>query len=263
MTKTISFVIPVYNEKNRIESTFTALKNAAIPELLKLEKIIFVNDGSTDNTLSILNSQKDEISKATGAEVVVLNYSKNRGKGYAVKTGMNYSNSDYTLFFDADISTPLNELKKFIPFIERGEDVIVGTRKNGESTVIVHQPRFREIMGKAYTFLSQLILDTWVTDFTCGFKAFSRRAKNEIFTRSVVDRWSYDSEILFIAKRLGYKLVEKAVLWSDDKDTRVNLFRAVFTSFADLLKIRINHLFGVYTFSKRPVYLTRIQVAGN
>ena len=96
-----------------------------------------------------------------------------------------------------------------MPLCKPREPVIVGTRKNGQSTVIKHQPRHREILGRAYTLLSQLILNTWVTDFTCGFKAFSREAKDDIFSRSKIDRWGYDSEILFLAGRLGYNISNK------------------------------------------------------
>ena len=162
MSKTITFVIPVYNEEKRIVKTVTALRNAVIPDLLNLEKIIFVNDGSTDNTLELLYKFSTLIAEDLNVPVQVLTYKENRGKGYAIKTGMSYSDSDYTLFFDADMATPLSELEKFVPFMRDNRPVIVGTRKNGESTVIDHQPLFRELMGKVFTLLSQLILNTWV-----------------------------------------------------------------------------------------------------
>lgn len=246
MNKTISFLIPLYNEEKRLIKTVTALRNAVIPQGLRLEKIIFVNDGSCDDTLKLLNKFRTDVEKDSNAEVEIVSYRTNKGKGYAIKTGMKYSDSDYTLFFDADMATPLSELEKFIPFMERGDNVIIGTRKNGHSTVVKHQPKLREMMGRVYTLLSQMILNTWVTDFTCGFKAFSREAKIDIFTRGQINRWGYDSEILFLAKKLGYKITEKAVVWADDRNTKVKLSSAVFTSFSELLRIRMYELTGVY-----------------
>ncbi len=263
MTKTISFVIPVYNEEKRLIKTSTALKNVVIPPYLELEKIIFVNDGSKDYTLEVLRSIYQNIENGTGAEVKFVTYPKNRGKGYAIKTGMEHSDSDYTLFFDADMATPLTELEKLVPHMQANRPIIVGTRKNGESTVIKHQPRHREILGRAYTLLSQLILNTWVTDFTCGFKAFSREAKDDIFSRSKIDRWGYDSEILFLAGRLGYNIVEQAVAWSDDKDSKVKLSKAIFTSLADLIKIRVNELTGRYELGYARRLASRFGLATN
>jgi len=147
--------------------------------------------------------------------------------------------------------------------MQRGEDVIIGTRKNGESTVVEHQPLYRELLGRCYTLLSQMILNTWATDFTCGFKAFSQNAKVEIFTRGQIDRWGYDSEILFLAKRLGYKINEKAVLWFDDSDTRVNLFKAVFTSLSELMRIRMYEFTGKYELSYAKRLATRFGLVTN
>jgi len=263
MTKTISFVIPVYNEEKRLIKTTTALRNAVIPEYLKLEKIIFVNDGSTDATLNLLYKFSNQIEQDTGVKVKTVSYGKNRGKGYAIKTGMAYSESDYTLFFDADMATPLLELEKFVHLMRDNRPVIIGTRKNGESTVINHQPRYREILGRAYTLLSQLMLNTWATDFTCGFKAFSREARVDVFARSMIDRWGYDSEILFLSRKLGYNIVEKAVIWSDDSDTKVKLSQAMFTSLAELFRIRLYDITGRYEFDYARKLASRFGFAGN
>jgi glycosyltransferase involved in cell wall biosynthesis len=203
------------------------------------------------------------LTKSTGAEVQIVGYNQNMGKGHAIKRGMANSNSDYTLFFDADMATPLSELEKFVPLMKQYKPVIIGTRKNGESTVVDHQPRFREILGKAYTLLSQIILNTWVTDFTCGFKAFSREARIDVFTKSRINRWGYDSEILYLARKLGYNITERAVIWSDDKNTKVRLSQAVFTSFLELLKIRLYSLTGRYEFGYAKKLVTRFGFAGN
>ncbi len=254
--KTLSFVIPVYNEEKRISKTIEALTQGFNYDGVKLEKVIFVDDGSKDATVKLLMEAKESIEKVLHATEVVISYSPNEGKGNAIKVGMAESTSDYTLFFDADMSTPLSEFGKFIPFMQEGADVIVGTRKNGESTVKVHQPFVREYLGKGFTLCSKLILNTWVTDFTCGFKAFSKEAKDAIFPRSLIKRWGYDAELLFLARKLGYKISERAVYWYDDKDTKVSLRKAVLTSFVELLKIRYYEVTGKYHFNKAIKFVT-------
>ena len=165
MNTTLDIIIPVYNESQRLKLTFQALNSFATPRGLKISKVIFVNDGSTDATLEVLESAKIKFPKK------IITYTHNQGKGSAIKLGFLNATADYALFMDADMSTPLTELSKLLPYIKEKIPVVIGTRKNGHSTVTVHQPWVREHLGKVFTFLSQLILNTWVTDFTCGFKA--------------------------------------------------------------------------------------------
>jgi dolichyl-phosphate beta-glucosyltransferase len=239
--KAISFVIPVYNEEQRIKKTFAALKMLSLPRGLILDEIIFVNDGSMDGTLDQISNLKSQIEEILKTKVTVISHQPNRGKGYAVRQGMLVSRADYTLFFDADISTPLSEIKKFVPFISKNVDVIIGTRKNGESTVIKHQPLFREILGKVYTKITKLALGLAVSDFTCGFKAFRKDASFRIFSKSKVSGWCYDAEIIFLAKRQHFTYAEKAVLWANEEHSKVNLYKAIPQTLWDLFFIRWEH----------------------
>ena len=239
--KTLSIIIPVYNEEKRLEKTFQALSEGFSFTGINLEKIIFVNDGSTDITLEKIKIHQKQLEETLEAKIEVFSYQPNKGKGHAIKTGMLISDSDYTLCFDADIATPLSEFKKFLPLIKKNAPVIIGTRKNGESTVTLPQPLYRQLLGRGFTCLANLILNTWVTDFTCGFKAFSREAKEAIFNQSVIVGWGYDAEILFLAKKLGFQVSEKAVSWQDDRQSRVKLYKDLPLSFLELLKIRIYH----------------------
>ena len=246
--KTLSFVIPVYNEEKRIGKTIKALMKGVYFNGIKLEKIIFVDDGSKDDT-------KLKIQRKTKAKVKIISYSKNRGKGYAIKKGMLASKSDYSLMFDADMSTEIKEFKKFLPYINKDVDVIIGTRKNGGSTVIKHQPLYRELLGRGFTLLSNIILDTWVTDFTCGFKAFSKVAKERIFTNTIIDRWSYDAEILYLAKKINLPIQEVAVIWKNDPATKVDLSKDLPQTLTDLIKIRIHDYNLLISFSKKPAFI--------
>ena len=239
--KTLSFVIPVYNEEKRLQTTFLALQKFKTPKGLKLQEVIFVNDGSKDSTRQRIQSAKTILEKALRAKVKLISYPQNKGKGYAVKQGMLIANSDYALFFDADISTPLSELKKFMPYIKEGKDVIIGTRKNGQSTVIIHQPKIRELLGKSFTLITKLALRLNVTDFTCGFKLFSKEARDRIFKQSTINTWGYDAEILFLANKFGFPIQEKAVLWSNDKNTKVKLYKAIPQTFMELFLINWRH----------------------
>lgn len=236
----LSLVIPVYNESHRLDQTIAILNSWQAPTELKIEHVIFVNDGSTDSSLKILKSHKINFPKK------IISYMTNRGKGYAIRLGLLASKSDYTLIMDADLATPLSQLNRFIPDMKTGTDVIIGTRKNGHSTVTIHQPLIREYLGRIYTRLTQLILVLPNTDFTCGFKAFSKSAIQTISLRSFINRWSYDSELLFLAHQSHLSIHEIAVVWADQAGTRVHLLHDALSSFFDLLRIRINHLFGNY-----------------
>lgn len=253
--KTISFVIPVYNEEKRIGKTIKALLGGVSFAGLKLEKLIFVDDGSKDQTVSKIKDQRSKIEKILKTKIKIISYSKNRGKGYAIKQGMLASNSDYTLMFDADMSTNIGEFKKFMPFINKNVDVIIGTRKNGRSTVIKHQPLYRELLGRGFTLLSNVILNTWVTDFTCGFKAFSKFAKTRIFENTVIDRWSYDAEILYLAKQINLSIQEVPVVWKNDPRTKVNLIKDLPETLTDLIKIRLREYNLLVSFSKKPAII--------
>ena len=256
--KTLSIVIPVYNEEKRLNKTFKALSEGFSFTGIRLEKLIFVNDGSSDETLEKIKNYQGKLGKKLKAKVEIYSYQPNKGKGHAIKTGMLISDSDYTLCFDADIATPLSEFKKFLPLIRKNTPVIIGTRKNGESTVTSPQPLYRQLLGRGFTYLANLILNTWATDFTCGFKAFSREAKEAIFNQSIIDGWGYDAEILFLAKKQGFRVIERAVLWQDDRQSRVKLYKDLPLSFLELLKIRVYHSKHAPKPSRKVVFATQI-----
>ncbi len=252
--KNISFIIPVYNEAERLTKTFEALKSVLLPSGLKLEEVIFINDGSTDSTLTILNRGKKGLEEKLGTKIEIISYDSNRGKGYAVRTGMKKAAGDYILLFDADISTPLSELEKFVTFL--GEKrIIIGTRKNGRSTVIEHQPIIRELLGKVFTKMTQIVLRTEVSDFTCGFKLLSRDAYSEISRISVINKWGYDAEIIYLAEKNGFDIVEIPVAWSNDIRTKVKIHKAIPETILDLAKI-------VYTHDFKPYHISNIGIIG-
>ena len=242
----ISFVIPCYNEEERIEKTFEALRNfvsqgkrsrGILCGGIELSEIIFVDDGSTDETFKKIH---DFGARNKELNIRVISYKPNRGKGNAVKVGLLEAKSDYVLFFDADTSTPLSEINKFIPFMKEKADVVIGTRKNGKSLVLKHQPKLREFMGRVFTKITQVSLNVPTTDFTCGFKLFSKKAVKSIFTKAQIDGWGYDAEIVYLANR-DYKVNEIPVLWINDERTHVVIYKAIPQTLYDLLRINWIH----------------------
>lgn len=224
-----SIIIPCYNETKRVNNLVKILKY--LRRLDKSWELIVVNDGSTDNTLSKLK----ELNKKS--EFKIISYAENRGKGYAVKTGMLEAVGKFRLFLDVDLSTPIEEMIKLEPFINK-YDVVIGTRKLKGAKVLEHQPFLREYLGVAFTALSQLVLNVWVSDFTCGFKCFSATASKRIFQKTRIFRWGFDSESLFLAKKYGYTIEEIPVVWKNSKLTRVKFPGDIVNSFLELLSIR-------------------------
>jgi len=239
MKKTfLTLIIPAYNEKKIIESTLKKVVNFLTKKTYSWE-VIVVDDGSTDGMSAIV--------KKWGAKnVSLIRYEENRGKGGALKEGVRRAVGKYVIFSDADLSVPIETVDVLINEIKRGSQVAVGTRRAEGSEIVVHQPLFREYLGRVYTFLTRVVTNTKVSDFTCGFKGFTNDAAKKVFSKSLLNRWAYDSEILFLAKKYGYGIKEVPVEWTDRGDSRVRVGNAVVTSLIDLLKIRVFEAFRKY-----------------
>jgi glycosyltransferase involved in cell wall biosynthesis len=236
----LSVVIPTYNEENHIRDTIA--KIAAYTEALPgPSEIIIADDGSEDHTL--------EQVKQISAQVPRIQYLKsesNRGKGHAIRQGMLLSQGQFSLLTDADLSTPIGELDKFLPKMTGPEKILIGNRKIPGSRIIQRQDRFRENMGKVFTLTGNVILGLKHSDFTCGFKVFGAQARQKVFSVQKINGWAYDAEILFLAKKFGFQSEDIPVIWKNSETTKVKLLSASLVSFSDLLKIRWNDLSGKY-----------------
>ncbi|MFH1999060.1 MAG: dolichyl-phosphate beta-glucosyltransferase [Planctomycetota bacterium] len=231
----MSLVIPVFNEASCLEENLN-LVDAFMRRLFKDDyEIICVDDGSRDDSLSILHRFQNR------CPLRVKSHEQNRGKGAAIKTGMTATKGDIVFFFDADLSTPLDEIRRFLPCFDQGADMVIGTRKSSDADIKKFQPLHRVIMGMGYTYLVNLIMGLKISDFTCGFKAFTRKATDEIFPRLRIDGWSYDVEILYLARHLGFEVVEVPVTWANKPGSKVSLVKDTVRSFSELLKIRKLH----------------------
>lgn len=234
----LTVLVPCYNEDTIIRNNSQEIINFLSKKKYTWELII-VDDGSSDNSLREIQSIKNPGLK-------LVSYKVNRGKGGALKEGVRNASGDYIIFMDADLSVPVEALDEFLAKLEQGADVVIGTRKIRSAKVLVHQSWLRENLGKGFTLLTKIFTGVDVSDFTCGFKGFSEEAGRKIFSHSLLSRWAYDAEILYLARKYGYKIVEIPVVWTNRKDTRVKLLNAVVTSLADLVKMKIYSWSGKY-----------------
>lgn len=233
----LSLIIPVYNEEKRIHNLKSII--SYVKKSKKISEIIVVNDGSTDRTNKLL---KDI---AGTHPIIIISYKKNRGKGHAIKKGVLAAKGTHVVFIDIDLSTPLSTLGLLIKQIPHF-DIVIGTRKNKEAKLKQRQPILRELMGKSFTFLSQTLLKVYVTDFTCGFKCFTKKAAVKIFSQQKIERWSFDAEALFLAKKMNFTIGEIPVVWKNDPNTKVKFPR-------DLI-ISTHELFKIVWFDKKEAY---------
>lgn len=233
-------VVPVYNETKRMGKRLPDLLDFLHTQDYSYE-IVVVDDGSTDGTAELARQMLG------GEECArVLPQPRNRGKGHAVKVGMLAAEGRYVLFTDADLSTPPTELDKFWSCFEEGYDVVIGSRKMPGANIVKHQPRWRESLGKVFTWLTNHIATKDISDVTCGFKCFRLEAAHKLFGLSVIDDWSFDAEVLFLAQRFGYRIREVPVTWHDDPGSKVRLWKDAVNSLRGLLRIRLNSLRGKY-----------------
>lgn len=235
----VSLIIPAFNEEARIGSTLNRILRFLRSQPYTSE-IIVVDDGSKDRTVEVVR----EISQ--GDDIVQMLRRQHLGKGGATRTGMLEGRGRYLFFSDADLSVPIETLPAFLTELENDCDVTIGTRQKAGARIEVHQPFYREFMGKTYTRLSNWILSLRVSDFTCGFKGFRRAAAQDLFSRQQLRNWSFDAEILYLARLKGYQVQEVPVAWRDDRGSKVRLWRDVVTSFLGVIQIRLYDFQGRY-----------------
>lgn len=234
---TLSIVIPAYNEEKIIENTL----NEVISYLKQRKyswEIVVADDGSRDKTSSV-------VKRLSRKSVRLVRLKKNRGKGGALKKGILVSRGKLVIFMDADLSVPLINIDKFLQELKK-VDVVIASRRVKGAKIVLHQPWHRETMGRVFTFITRVLMGVNLADFTCGFKGFTKKAAKKIFENSLIDRWAYDAEIMFLAKKYGYKIKQYPVEWTNRGDTRVRLKKVVLETVRDLVRIRSNDLLGKY-----------------
>lgn len=236
----LTVIIPAYNEEKNIRSTLEEVSGYLGKRAFIYETIV-VDDGSYDKT----SEYAGKCSVLFNNFKIVKN-SPNMGKGYSVKRGVLEARGEFILFMDADNSTSIYELDKFLPFLKEGFDVVMASRRLKDSMVEEAQPFLRGMMGMVYIILSQVILGLKFSDFNCGFKAYSNRAAKIIFDRQRMNDWSFDTEILFIAVKNHFKIKEVPVRWVHKSTSKVKPVKDGMRSFVSLIKIKINDIRRLY-----------------
>lgn len=204
-------------------------------------EVIVVNDGSRDNTAEIIQSfaAKDPI-------VRLVQNPGNHGKGYSVRNGMLNARGESLIFSDADLSSPIEESSKLLEALEQGADIAIGSRWLRTETQIQRQPLHRQIFGRIFNLLMRLTLGLHFKDTQCGFKAFNRAAAQAIFPLQKIERWGFDPEILFLARKLGFKVKEVPVRWGHSGGTRINPLVDGFRMCTEMLRVRWYSITGKY-----------------
>ena len=236
----LSIVIPAFNEEKRILPTLESINNYLSRQDYKSE-IIVVDDGSSDNTVDIVKSFIQDDKSAN----ILLN-GRNRGKGFSVRNGILSAKGEYIFFTDADLSTPIEEIEKCLPFLEHDNDIVIGSRGLVDSDIVIHQPWYREMMGKTFNVFVSLILMKGITDTQCGFKGFKKEAVKPIFDNCLIEGFSFDVEIIYLAKKNGFTIKEIPVRWINSELSKVSPLKHSIQMFADLIKIKLNDIKGKY-----------------
>lgn len=240
---TYSIVIPAYNESARLGGTLEKVL-AYVHSRGWNAEVIVVNDGSRDNTSEIARqfAEKDPM-------VRIVDNPGNRGKGYSVRNGMLHSRGRIVLFSDADLSSPIEEATKLIAALDAGADISIGSRWLRAETQTQRQPLHRQIFGRVFNLLLRLSLGLQFADTQCGFKAFKQRAVQAIFPLQKIERWGFDPEILFLARKFGFRVEEIPVLWGHSGGTRIHPLVDGSKMFMEMLHVRWNDLSGKYDSS--------------
>jgi glycosyltransferase involved in cell wall biosynthesis len=235
-----SIVIPAYNEHERITATLDRVL-AYIAEQNWRAEVIVVNDGSRDNTAEIVQQY------AVQHPIVrLVENPGNRGKGYAVRNGMLHAAGDILLFSDADLSSPIEEAGKLFDAIHRGADVAIGSRWLQAELQTERQPLLRQIYGRLFNIFLKVVLQLKEKDTQCGFKAFTGRSAREIFPRQKVERWGFDPELLYLARKFGFRTEEVPVRWAHDARSKIHPLRDGTRMGVDVLHVRWNAIQGKY-----------------
>ncbi|KKU28928.1 MAG: UDP-glucose-undecaprenyl-phosphate glucosyltransferase [Candidatus Amesbacteria bacterium GW2011_GWA2_47_11b] len=235
----VTIIFPAFNEEKRLKNCLEKTQAYLNTQGFSYE-VIVINDGSHDATGQILADFQKRF------HLKIINCEKNLGKGAAIKTGVMAARGDFILFSDVDLSVPIETLTKFLEKVKGGFDVVIGSRRVKGVKILTHQSDAREFMGHAFTKISNLVLGTSFADFTCGFKLFNKKAAKKIFALQRIDGWAFDAEVLFLARKLGFKVSQMGIVWSDVKDSKVHFPQDAITSLLGLLEIRLSAWRGYY-----------------
>jgi glycosyltransferase involved in cell wall biosynthesis len=247
-----SIVIPAYNESARIPATLQSIISCVRTQGWNAE-VIVVDDGSTDNTAEVVR----EIAQSA-PELRLIQNPGNHGKGYSVRNGILQALGEVVMFTDADLSSPIEEAERLFAAIAAGADIAIGSRWLESSRQTHRQPFYRQFFGRCFNGVTRAIMSLPFADTQCGFKAFTRHAAQTVFQLQSIERWGFDPEILFIAIKRGFRVVEVPVSWAHDARTRMSYLRDGMTMLEELVRVRWNAFTGRYDKAIDPDPIQRV-----
>lgn len=245
----LTIVIPAYNEARRLPATLERILGF-LDQQDYAARVIVVDDGSTDGTATVARRYDQRHRRVEVIE------NPHQGKGATVRRGMLAAEGDIALFSDADLSTPIEEVERLLPWFDEGYDVVIGSRE-GTGARRYDEPFYRHLMGRVFNTLVQTLTVQGIQDTQCGFKAFRREVARDLFNRMQLYRdddkpiegamvTAFDVEILYLAQRLGYRIREVPVEWHYSNETKVSPLKDSWRNLRDVLAVRWNALRGVY-----------------
>jgi dolichyl-phosphate beta-glucosyltransferase len=241
LTRSISIVIPAFNEQVRLPDTLRRVERYLQETDWAFHEILVVDDGSTDGT-----DDAASVFAVANPNIRVLRNPGNRGKGYSVRHGMLEARGEWRLFSDADLSTPIEELEKLWRAVSQGKnEIAIGSRALDRSLIGVHQPGYRESMGRVFNAFMRAATGLPISDTQCGFKLFRGDVAQEVFSRQILERFGFDAEVLYIASRRNYRIAEVPVRWNHVEGSKVGMLTGIH-AFGELAEIRLNSLRGKY-----------------
>ena len=236
----LSIVIPAYNEGARIERTLDRVMSCVEQQGWDAE-VLVVDDGSVDETPAIVARWME-----AHPRLHLVKNEGNRGKGYSVRNGLLQAAGEVVMFTDADLSAPMEEAERLLAAIADGADVAIGSRWMDKTRQTIHQPLYRRFFGRCFNWVTRTVMGLPFKDTQCGFKAFRRPAAQVIFRLQRIERWGFDPEILFIARKLGYQIREVPVTWGHDERSRMSYLKDGMKMLEEMAVIRANSIAGRY-----------------
>jgi glycosyltransferase involved in cell wall biosynthesis len=234
----LSIIIPAFNEAHRLPATLDQII-AYLRDKPFTAEILVVENGSQDETLKIAESYSKRYS------FIKALHNTKRGKGLAVRNGMLAAKGEFRFMCDADLSMPIEELDRFLPPALTDFDIAIGSRE-APGAIRYDEPSYRHLIGRGYNMLIRLLALPGLQDTQCGFKCLRAQAAEKIFALQTLNGMSFDVEMLFIAKLLGYQIVEIPIPWHYNPDSRVHILKDSLRMGLDLLTIRRQAGKGLY-----------------
>jgi len=248
-----SIVIPAYNESARIPKTLESVLSYIHAQGWDAE-IVVVNDGSSDATAEVVRAFA-----RNAPEVRLIENPGNHGKGYSVRNGILQALGEVVMFTDSDLSAPIEEAELLFAAIAQGADIAIGSRWIESGRQTHRQPLYRQFFGRCFNAVTRAVMGLRFADTQCGFKAFTRTAAQTIFQLQTIEGWGFDPEILFIALKRGYRIVEVPVSWHHDERTRMSYLKDGVKMLEEIAIIRWNALLGRYDKKVERIHRARLE----